>query len=61
MFLCFFATTKKKDFKDLKLCAHNSVQYSFLSEDDKKKILSDMEAKYQVWAKWFIERNAAEL
>ena len=42
----FFLFVLFKDFKDLKLCAYNSVQYCFLSEENKKKIWADMEAKY---------------
>ncbi|KAL4505323.1 hypothetical protein ABPG72_002385 [Tetrahymena utriculariae] len=45
------------DYKDLKLCAYNSIQYSFLSDDQKKAAWEELEKRFQVWCKWFIESN----
>lgn len=47
----------KLDFKDFKLCAYNSIKYSFLSEEKKASTWAETEKRMQEWATWFIERN----
>ncbi|KAL4472248.1 hypothetical protein ABPG72_013881 [Tetrahymena utriculariae] len=51
----FVSIGTQLDYKDLKLCVYNSIQYSFLSVQQKRIAWQELEKKFQIWCKWFIE------
>ncbi|KAL4482851.1 hypothetical protein ABPG74_018877 [Tetrahymena malaccensis] len=51
----FVSIGTQLDYKDLKLCVYNSIQYSFLSVEQKKAAWQELEKRFQIWCKWFIE------
>ncbi|EGR32867.1 hypothetical protein IMG5_068440 [Ichthyophthirius multifiliis] len=50
----FCAVGPVLDYKDLKLCAFNSVEYSLLNKKEKKNLWSDLERRFQEWSQWMI-------